>query len=168
MKNLPNHFDTMEGDGMLVSEPSSGNTYEIDSPAGVAGVPDLTWPATAEYVQDQLGRIVSDLGFDGWMADFGEYFPMDARVWTESNPGAYHNLFPVDWVRQSRDVMKKLRPEGDFVYFARSGWTGVQGVAQIHWVGDQEATWSQFDGLPTVVPAMLNLGLSASLTSRTT
>ncbi|HOA14482.1 MAG TPA: glycoside hydrolase family 31 protein [Myxococcota bacterium] len=160
MKNLPNHFDTMEGDGMLVSEPSSGNTYEIDSPAGVAGVPDLTWPATAEYVQDQLGRIVSDLGFDGWMADFGEYFPMDARVWTESNPGAYHNLFPVDWVRQSRDVMKKLRPEGDFVYFARSGWTGVQGVAQIHWVGDQEATWSQFDGLPTVVPAMLNLGLS--------
>ncbi len=30
----------------------------------------------------------------------------------------------------------------------------------IHWVGDQEATWSETDGLPTVVPAMINLGLA--------
>jgi alpha-glucosidase len=29
----------------------------------------------------------------------------------------------------------------------------------IHWIGDQEATWAPEDGLPTVVPAMINLGL---------
>ncbi|MGB9339754.1 MAG: TIM-barrel domain-containing protein, partial [Polyangiales bacterium] len=41
-----------------------------------------------------------------------------------------------------------------------SGFTGVQSVAQIHWLGDQETNWSELDGLPTVVPAMLNLGLA--------
>jgi alpha-glucosidase len=30
----------------------------------------------------------------------------------------------------------------------------------IHWIGDQETDWSETDGLPTVVPAMLNLSLS--------
>ncbi len=44
--------------------------------------------------------------------------------------------------------------------FARSGWTGVHAVASVHWIGDQECTWSEYDGLPTVVPAMINLGLS--------
>jgi alpha-glucosidase (family GH31 glycosyl hydrolase) len=46
------------------------------------------------------------------------------------------------------------------VSFARSGWTGVHAVASVHWIGDQECTWSEYDGLPTVVPAMINLGLS--------
>jgi alpha-glucosidase len=160
MKNLPNHFETMDANGLLVSLPSTGETYEITSPAGTAGVPDLTFQQTEEYVQGQLGEIVTELGFDGWMADFGEYFPMDATVHGNSNPGDYHNIFPVDWIRQSRDALKQVRPDGDFVYFARSGWTGAQGVAQIHWVGDQEADFSETDGLPTVVPAMLNLGLA--------
>ena len=56
--------------------------------------------------------------------------------------------------------MDELRPDGDFVVFGRSGFTGVQRVSQVHWVGDQEATFSPYDGLPTVVPAMLSLGLS--------
>jgi len=60
----------------------------------------------------------------------------------------------------SREVMDELRPDGDWVVFARSGHNGVHKVSQIHWVGDQEADFSPHDGLPTVVPAMLNLGLS--------
>ena len=48
----------------------------------------------------------------------------------------------------------------DVYGITRSGWTGDKVVTQIHWVGDQEADWSPFDGLPTVVPAMLNLGIS--------
>ncbi|MGB5545528.1 MAG: TIM-barrel domain-containing protein, partial [Polyangiales bacterium] len=70
------------------------------------------------------------------------------------------NTFPIDWQRASRNAMQAARPDGDWVIFARSGFTGVQSVAQIHWVGDQETNWSELDGLPTVVPAMLNLGLA--------
>jgi alpha-glucosidase len=70
------------------------------------------------------------------------------------------NTFPVDWHRVNREALEQARPDGDWVSFARSGFTGVQGVAQIHWVGDQQTDWGELDGLPTVVPALLNLGLA--------
>jgi alpha-glucosidase len=60
----------------------------------------------------------------------------------------------------NRAAAEAARPDGDWVIFSRSGWTGEQGVAQIVWIGDQEADWTERDGLPTVVPALLNLGLS--------
>lgn len=48
----------------------------------------------------------------------------------------------------------------DYAIFSRSGWLSSQGRAQIVWIGDQEADFDVRDGLPTVVPAMVNLGLS--------
>lgn len=167
-ENLPDHYHYMDSAGLLASDPSSGETYQITSPAGTAGQPDFTFDQSVDYVQDALEEIVTDLGFDGWMADFGEYLPLDASVSDGSDPAEYHNRYPVEWARMSRMILDKVSAGGlgqaaadrGFVYFSRSGFTGVQGVAQIHWVGDQEATWSRFDGLPTVVPAMLNLGLS--------
>ena len=76
------------------------------------------------------------------------------------DPRAFHNRFPVEWHRVNREAMDASRPDGDWATFARSGWTGVQRHSMIHWIGDQEATWSPTDGLPTVVPAMINLGLA--------
>jgi alpha-glucosidase len=55
--------------------------------------------------------------------------------------------------------MNAARPDGDWAVIVRSGWTGAQAHAQIYWVGDQEADFLPTDGLPTVVPAMINLGL---------
>jgi alpha-glucosidase len=94
------------------------------------------------------------------MSDFGEWAPLDAVVSDGSDPLRYHETFPVSWHRQWRTVMDELRPDGDFAVFARSGSTGVHEVAQIYWIGDQECDFEATDGLPTVVPAMLNLGLS--------
>ncbi len=36
----------------------------------------------------------------------------------------------------------------------------MQAVSQIHWAGDQQTDWTTTDGFPTVVPALLNLGIS--------
>lgn len=159
-KELDNHFAEMDQEGFLIKDPEASATYEFTSPAGVASHPDFTNAETVEYVQNALSLMVSDLGIDGWMNDFAEYQPLDATMSDGSNPRAYHNRFPIEWMRMAREVMDKERPDGDWVIFSRSGWTGIQSVAQIHWVGDQEATWSKTDGLPTVVPAMLNLGIS--------
>jgi alpha-glucosidase len=46
------------------------------------------------------------------------------------------------------------------VLLTRSGYTGEQRVAQVVWAGDQEADFSETDGLPTVVSAALTAGLS--------
>lgn len=154
------HFAPMEADGLLIRD-ATGGTYLHASPAGDASHPDFTRAETWAYVEGALGAMVRDLGIDGWMADFGEWVPLDAVLADGSDPVEYHNRFPELWHRASRNALLAERPDGDFVFFSRSGWTGDQAAAQVTWAGDQEATWSEHDGLPTVVPALLTLGLSA-------
>lgn len=159
-QELDNHFPEMDERGLLMMDPETGGSYVFPAPNGFSAHPDLTNPETVEYVQDALRAMVVELGIDGWMVDFAEWTPLDAQLHDGSDPMAYHNLFPIDWQRMTREVMDEARPDGDWVMFARSGFTGVQAVAQIHWAGDQEASWSETDGLPTVVPALINLGLA--------
>jgi alpha-glucosidase len=149
----------MEERGLLIRN-EAGDAYVFPAPNGSSSLPDLTNPQAREYVKGFLRAMVVDLGMDGWMSDFGEWAPTDAVYADGSDPVARHNLYPVDWHRLWREVMDEVRPDGDYVVFARSGFTGVHAVSMIHWIGDQETDWSDTDGLPTVVPALINLGLS--------
>ena len=159
MPNLPDHFADMDAAGQLIKN-ADGSTLLHPSPAGDSSHPDLTNPATREYVKGFLRKMVSDYGMDGWMADFAEWLPLDAQLADGRDPLAYHNRYPEAWHRLSREVMDELRSDGDWVVFSRSGWSGQQSVAQVVWCGDQEATFEPEDGLPSVVPCLLNLGLS--------
>ena len=157
--NLPDHFDRMAAEGWLVETPG-GEPYVFAAPNIESSHPDLTEEAARGYVERQLSEMVTEYGIDGWMADFGEWTPLDA-VFDDGTPGAAaHNLFPVWWHRANRAAMEAARPDGDWVTIARSGWTGVQAYSTVHWVGDQETTWSEDDGIATTIPAMLNLGLA--------
>lgn len=157
--NLEDHYVEMDEQGLLVLDPRDDETYLFAAPNGGSAHPDFTNPAACDYVRDALREAVESYGIDGWMADYAEYLPLDSVLFDGSDPLGYHNRFPIDWQRMTREVMDEVRPDGDWVMFARAGFTGVQEVAQIHWAGDQEASWSETDGLPTVVPALLNLGL---------
>ncbi len=152
-------YPEMEAAGYLIRNPA-GETYDVVAPNGASSFPDFTNPDAREYVKGFLRKMVLDFGMDGWMADFGEWMPTDAVYFDGSDPIARHNLYPVDWNAISREVMDELRPDGDWVVFARSGFTGIHRYSMVHWIGDQETDWSPNDGLPTVVPAMLNLSLS--------
>ncbi len=156
--NLDDHFAAMRDGGMLVRD-DAGEPYLVGALV-TAGTPDFTSEATRDYVRGELREMIRDVGIDGWMADFGEWSPLDGVLSDGSDPRAYHNRFPVEWHRVNREAFDAERPDGDWVSIARSGWTGVQRYSMIHWIGDQEATWSEHDGLPTVVPAMVNLGLA--------
>lgn len=153
------HFQDMVDGGLLV-ENADGEPYTFIAPNGMSALPDFTRPETRAYTQGFIAAMVTDLGMDGFMADFGEWLPLDATLDDGSNPLAYHNTYPVDWHETWRETLDAERPDGDYAVFSRSGWTGIQSRAQIVWIGDQEATWTEYDGLPTVVPAMLSLGLA--------
>jgi alpha-glucosidase len=153
------HWDEMEEGGMLPLHPETGETYTFFGPRGDMTTADLSNPDTQEYIREHLRVAVDEVGLDGWMADFAEWLPHDA-VLAEGDAASVHNVYPELWQSLTRDVMEELRPDGDWLMYGRSGWTGVHSQSQVHWVGDQEADWSDTDGLPTVVPAMLNLGLS--------
>lgn len=152
------HYPEMVAQGLTIKQ--NGEVYDHAAPNLISTHPDLTNEASREYVKSFLRAMVQTYGMDGWMVDFAEWLPLNAELSNGSDPRAYHNRYPEAWQRLTREVMDEVRPDGDWVSFARSGWRGVHDVAMIHWVGDQECTWSEYDGLPTVVPAMLNLGLS--------
>lgn len=153
------HFGPMSEMGLLPTRDGAPYTFPIVLNQG--SVADFTNPATYDYVEGFLRTMVGTYGFDGWMADFGEWLPPDATV-HEGDALLVHNEYPRLWHHASREVMDEARPDGDWVVFSRSGWTGDQREQQIVWIGDQEADFEPEDGLPTVVPAMLNLGLSAT------
>ena len=154
-------FDAMEQMGLLLSNDMAETFIDLAVPNFPQrdAHPDFSNPDTVGFIADSLARVVQDYDFDGWMLDFGEWVPVSSVPQDGSDPIERRNTFPIDWQRASRDALERSRGD-DWVMFARSGFTGVQGVAQIHWVGDQETDWSELDGLPTVVPAMLNLGLA--------
>lgn len=158
--DLPNHYAAMADANLLVMD-ASGEPYVFPAPNGMSAHPDLTNEAARDYVRNALRSMIADHGIDGWMADFGEWTPLDAVLSSGEDPRAFHNRFPIEWHRVTREAFDMERPDGDWVSIARSGWTGVQRYSMIHWVGDQEVSFSPTDGLPTVVPALVNLGLAA-------
>jgi alpha-glucosidase len=155
-------FDEMDLDGLLVKN-ESGETYSDPEVANIpqrSAHPDFSKTETSNYIRRTLAGIVTTYGVDGWMADFGEYIPFDSVHADGSIADERRNTFPVDWHRVNREALELARPDGDWVSFARSGFTNVQRYAQIHWVGDQQTDWGELDGLPTAIPALLNLGLA--------
>ncbi|MCP4804573.1 MAG: hypothetical protein GY913_29720 [Proteobacteria bacterium] len=153
------HWDEMEAAGMLPLDPETGAVYEFIGPRGSMTTADLSNPDTQDYIRGHLVTALTDVGLDGWMADFAEWLPLDADIHT-GDAAAFHNRYPEAWQRISREAITEAGRDDDVLIFARSGWTGVHDVAMVHWIGDQEADWHDTDGLPTVVPAMINSGLS--------
>jgi sulfoquinovosidase len=153
------HYPQMQTEGLLVQSPEGG-PYVFIAPNGMSALPDLGRAETREYVRGHLEAMVTEYGMDGWMADFGEWLPLDSVLADGSDPLAAHNLYPVAWHAVNREALDAVRPDGDYVVFARSGFTGVHAQAQVYWAGDQEADFLPHDGLPTVVPALINLGLA--------
>ncbi|MFT3711194.1 MAG: glycoside hydrolase family 31 protein [Archangium sp.] len=117
---------------------------------------DLTNPAAVTWFQGLLGRSF-DLGYDGWMHDFGEYVGRTSRFADGRTGLEVHNDFPV----LSTKAMIGAIAGHDAHVFSRSGYTGSQAWVLEDWGGDPEATFDETEGLPAVLRGGLNLGMVA-------
>jgi alpha-glucosidase (family GH31 glycosyl hydrolase) len=129
------------------------NTGNLISPVSQF---DFTAPGTQSFWNGLLAEAVGH-GYDGWMEDFGEYTPLDARS-ADGTPGTQtHNLYPTLYhcatFDYTRGAPRALAP------FVRSGWTGTQRCAQIVWGGDPTTDWG-YDGLDSAIKQALSLGTS--------
>ena len=122
-------------------------------------LPDLTDKQVVAWLQAHLKAAV-DLGFDGWMADYAEWLPVNARLSDGRDGWEAHNQYPLMWQQAHRQVWDKARPSGDYVFFVRSGWAGTGGLAPVVWAGDQQTEFGGLDGMQSVIPIAVNLGLS--------
>jgi alpha-glucosidase (family GH31 glycosyl hydrolase) len=113
---------------------------------------DFTTDAGRELYGRLLGEAMAD-GHDGWMEDFGEYTPLDARASDGSTGSALHNGYPTGYHCGALGAAPRA------TRFVRSGWTGTARCAPVVWGGDPSVDWG-FDGLRSVVTNGLTMGLS--------
>ncbi|MFO0594240.1 MAG: glycoside hydrolase family 31 protein [Myxococcaceae bacterium] len=117
---------------------------------------DLTNPDAVTWFQGLLQRSF-DLGYDGWMHDFGEYVNRSSRFFDGRTGLEVHNEFPV----LSAKAMRGAIEGHDAHVFTRSGYTGSQAWILEDWGGDPEATFDETEGLPAMLRGGLNLSMAA-------
>ena len=161
-----NPFLATEGDlyreaadrGFLVRSPS-GEPYQIVVTTFPAGLVDLTNPDAFSWIKSIIRTNMIDIGLDGWMADFGEYLPADAVLADGTPAKTFHNRYPAEWARANFEAVAEAGVSDRIMYFMRAGYTGSSRYASATWAGDQLVDWSRHDGLPSVLPAALSLGM---------
>jgi alpha-glucosidase len=165
------YFNTFLVQGTQVFSEALAGGHFVKSPDGgpylfegatflPTGLADLSRPETREWVKGYLRRAL-DVGFTGWMADFGEWLPHDAVLASGQDPMEAHNLYPLEWAKLNDEVLAERATDGvQRLFFARSGWFGSNSVVPVFWAGDQRTSFQRDDGLFTVIPMGINLGLA--------
>jgi alpha-glucosidase len=147
----------------LFVKDAAGKTLQVffssGEPQTLATI-DLTNPKAVTFFQSLLQRAL-DLGYDGWMHDFGEYLTPSARLFDGRDGLHAHDDFPLLSARAAHDLLEQQRP-GDYFIFVRSGWAGTSGLVPGVWSGDPEATFDETQGLPAQLRAGLNLSISGA------
>jgi sulfoquinovosidase len=115
---------------------------------------DFRNPATPPFWAELLEEAVRD-GHKGWMEDFGEYTPDDARAADGATGSGAHNSYPREYHAAAQAVVGDRR----LLRYVRSGWTGSAKSSPIVWGGDPTIDWG-FDGLESAVRNGLSMGLS--------
>ncbi|MFZ5707464.1 MAG: alpha-glucosidase [Pseudomonadota bacterium] len=138
----------------------SDEPYLVDFGEFDCGVVDFTRAESrAWFAERVLGQEMLDKGIDGWMADFGEYLPVDLRLSDGSDPMEAHNLWPVLWAEVNAMALASRGRTGDALFFMRAGFSGVQRHCPLLWAGDQSVDFTRHDGIGTVIAGALSSGL---------
>ncbi|XP_061187126.1 sulfoquinovosidase-like [Saccostrea echinata] len=150
-------FKAAESNGYLVKN-KTDQTYLFNFGEFFCGIVDLTNPDAYNWYKGIIKKNIIQLGIGGWMADFGEYLPVDAKLKGGSGE-LFHNQWPVLWAKLNREAVQESGKEEDVVFWMRAGHTGTSNYTTLMWVGDQNVDWSTGDGLPSVIPSALSSGL---------
>ena len=134
-----------------------GTPYEYrytGSEQFLVGQLDFRAPATGAFWKRLLDEAIAD-GHRGWMEDFGEYTPDDARAHDGATGSAGHNAYVRDYHAAAQAAVGDRR----LLRFVRSGFTGSAKASPIVWGGDPSTSWD-FDGLRSAARNGLSMGLS--------
>lgn len=138
----------------------NGEDYLVTITTFPAAMIDLTNPQAREWYKSIIKENMIGIGMAGWMADFGEYLPVDCVLHNGGDPRLIHNTWPALWAKLNREAIKEAGKEGEIFFFTRAGFTGTARESTLMWNGDQHVDWSYDNGLPSVIPATLSLAMS--------
>ena len=148
--------------GLFIRRPD-GEPYVhrlANSPTFVGSCLDFTNPETVAWWQSHIRRL-AQMGVDGFKTDFGEQVPEDA-VFADGRTGReLHNVYPRLYNQATAEALaQETAPDqSGGILLARSAWHGSQRFSAI-FAGDQSSDFGPATGLPSVIVAGQNAGLS--------
>ncbi len=146
--------------GYLVKRPH-GEVYDFVATMFPVGIFDLSNPEAREWFKERIiKRNMIDIGMSGWMSDFGEALPVDGSYFSGEPGEKLHNRYPVLWAQLNAEAVEEAGKDDEIIFFSRSGFSGSSKYAKMIWAGDQFPNWSFDDGLATVIPAGISMGMS--------
>jgi alpha-D-xyloside xylohydrolase len=126
---------------------------------GEGSLIDFTNPSAKHWWQEQVRQAVT-AGADGFKDDDaeGSFVAGPVKFADGTDPRLMRNRYAVLYNNAMEEVIQKDL-KGNGVLFARSVTQGANGLGML-WGGDNEASFSPENGLPTVVMAGLGAGMS--------
>jgi alpha-glucosidase len=146
----------------LTVRTASGRTYLTTGTSGQhVALLDFTNPGAVRFWRREVARVLN-LGFDGFMADFGEEILADMHFADGETGLAMHNRYLILYMRATRDAVaayERAHLHRRIWFFNRAGYSGTPGSASYeggNFPGDESTDWSQAAGLASLTPDMLN------------
>jgi alpha-D-xyloside xylohydrolase len=154
---LAENYQFAADQNLFVKNPD-GSPYVGRWWKGMGSLIDFTYPKAKQWWQDQLRQAIA-AGADGFKDDDGEgNFFGDVKFSDGSDARAMRQKYAVLYNNAVEELIQKDL-KGNGVLLARSVTVGANGIGFL-WGGDNEASFSPLNGLPTVVTAGLGAGLS--------
>ena len=151
------NYDEAAANGFFVKNPD-GTPYVGRWWKGMGSLIDFTNPMAKRWWQDQVRQAIQ-AGADGFKDDDAEgNFLGPVKFADGTDVRVMRNKYAVLYNNAMEELIQKDL-KGNGILFARSVTVGANGIGML-WGGDNEASFSTENGLPTVVTAGLGAGLS--------
>lgn len=151
------NYNFLSERGMLAKD-SLGNTHDVTTWVGDAGMIDVSNPATREWLWNRLKGLTEE-GVAGWWGDLGEPEVHPRSIVHDNGETApqYHNVYGNEWSRLIYEGLRKDFPEMRPLLMMRGGTAGLQRYSVFPWTTDVSRSWG---GFQPQVNLMISSGLS--------
>jgi alpha-glucosidase (family GH31 glycosyl hydrolase) len=135
--------------------------YVVGSGSRRFGLVDFTDPAAVHWWQQQV-KDVLDLGFDGFMQDYGEQVLFDMHFADGTTGATRHDSYLTLYAKATMQEVRRYHrahPTRHPWFFTRAGYTGLPGTATYefsNFPGDEDTDWGRASGLASLTTDMLN------------
>ena len=151
------NYNMLSSEGLLAKD-AYGNTHDVTTWVGEAGMFDVSNPQTQQWLWNRLKSLTEE-GVAGWWGDLGEPEVHPQTIYHANGETAteYHNQYGNQWSQIIYDGLRKDFPSMRPLLMMRGGTTGLQKYSVFPWTTDVSRSWG---GFQPQIKLMLHSGLS--------